>query len=53
MAKNTEKALAALLNAASIKDAASISGLSEKTLRRYLDDAEFQTEFRAGAARRL
>ncbi len=48
---NKEKALTALLTSASITDAAKSCGLSEKTLRRYLEDAEFQTEFRA--ARRV
>jgi hypothetical protein len=48
---NKEKALAALLESATITDAAQKCGLSEKTLRRYLDDADFQTEFRA--ARRV
>jgi hypothetical protein len=44
---NKEKSLAALLESATIKAAAQKCGLSEKTLRRYLDDAEFQKEFRA------
>ena len=48
---NKEKALTALLTSASITDAAKSCGLSEKTLRRYLEDAEFQKEFRA--ARRV
>jgi hypothetical protein len=48
---NKEKALAALLESATITDAAQKCGLSEKTLRRYLDDGAFQTEFRA--ARRV
>ncbi len=48
---NKEKALTALLESASITDAAKGCGLSEKTLRRYLEDAEFQKEFRA--ARRV
>jgi DNA-binding transcriptional MerR regulator len=48
---NKEKALSALLESATITDAAKNCGLSEKTLRRYLEDAEFQKEFRA--ARRL
>ncbi len=43
---NQEKALNALLVSASIPDAAKNCGLSEKTLRRYLEDAEFQKEFR-------
>jgi hypothetical protein len=48
---NREKALSALLASASITEAAQKCGLNEKTLRRYLDDAEFQKEFRA--ARRV
>jgi hypothetical protein len=48
---NREKALTALLESATITDAAKSCGLNEKTLRRYLEDAEFQKEFRA--ARRL
>jgi hypothetical protein len=48
---NRERALSALLSSGSIADAATRCGLNEKTLRRYLDDAEFQTEFRA--ARRV
>ncbi len=48
---NKEKALTALLESATITEAAKKCGLSEKTLRRYLDDAEFQKEFRA--ARRV
>lgn len=48
---NREKALNALLESATITDAAIKCGLNEKTLRRYLDDADFQTEFRA--ARRV
>ncbi len=44
---NREKALSALLESASITEAAKKCGLSEKTLRRYLEDAEFQKEFRA------
>jgi hypothetical protein len=51
MKTNQENALNALLASASITDAAQICGLSEKTLRRYLEDAEFQKEFRA--ARRV
>ncbi len=49
--QNKEIALNALLNSTSVTDAAKSCGLSEKTLRRYLDDAEFQKEFRA--ARRV
>jgi len=48
---NKEKALTALLESATITEAAKKCGLNEKTLRRYLDDAEFQKEFRA--ARRV
>lgn len=48
---NKEKALTALLQSATITEAAKKCGLSEKTLRRYLDDADFQKEFRA--ARRV
>ncbi len=48
---NREKALSALLELASITEAANKCGLNEKTLRRYLEDAEFQKEFRA--ARRV
>ncbi len=51
MKTNQENALNALLASASVTDAAKKCGLSEKTLRRYLDDAEFQKEFRA--ARRV
>ncbi len=48
---NKEKALTALLESASIIEAAQKCGLSEKTLRRFLEDVEFQKEFRA--ARRV
>jgi hypothetical protein len=48
---NQEKALTALLESASVSDAAKKCELSEKTVRRYLADAEFQKEFRA--ARRV
>jgi DNA-binding transcriptional MerR regulator len=48
---NREKAIGALLESATIKDAAQKCGLNEKTLRRYLENAEFQKEFRA--ARRV
>ena len=43
---NKEKALTALLESASITEAANKCELSAKTLRRYLADAEFQKEFR-------
>ena len=45
MAKNTEKALAALLTNSSVKDAALASGLSEETLYRYLRDEDFKNEY--------
>jgi hypothetical protein len=48
---NQEKALNALLESASVSEAATKCGLNAKTLRRYLSDAEFQNEFRA--ARRV
>ncbi len=48
---NKEKALTALLESASITEAAQKCELSEKTLRRYLEDADFSKEFRA--ARRV
>ncbi len=48
---NREKALNSLLGSATITEAAKKCGLSEKTLRRYLEDTEFQKEFRA--ARRV
>ncbi len=48
---NREKAIGALLESATIVDAAQKCGLNEKTLRRFLADAEFQKEFRA--ARRV
>ena len=43
---NKEKALNALLNTNSIADAAKACGLSEKTLYRYLEDEDFQKEYR-------
>ena len=42
---NKEKALTALLESASIIEAAQTSGLSEKTLRRYLEEKEFFDEY--------
>jgi hypothetical protein len=48
---NREKALSALLESSSISEAAKKCGLNEKTLRKYLENAEFQKEFRA--ARRV
>ena len=44
---NREKALTALLECSSISQAADACGLSEKTLRRYLEDTEFAEEYRA------
>ena len=44
---NKEKALTALLNSSSIADAAQKCGLTDRTLYRYLDDAEFKKEYRA------
>ena len=43
---NKEKALTALIESSSITEAAKSSGLSEKTLRRYLEEKEFLTEYR-------
>jgi len=43
---NKEKALTALLECSSISEAAKVSGLSEKTLRRYLEVKEFLAEYR-------
>jgi predicted DNA-binding transcriptional regulator AlpA len=51
MNTNQENALNALLASVSITEAAQKCGLSEKTLRRYLYDTDFQKEFRA--ARRV
>ncbi len=45
MAKNTEKALTALLNSSSVKDAATQSGLSEETIYRYLRDEDFKNQY--------
>jgi predicted kinase len=45
MAKNTQKALAGLLNNSSVKDAALSSGLSEETIYRYLRDEDFRAEY--------
>ena len=49
--KNKEKALSALLQTSSVKDAAKKCGLSEETLYRYLKEPEFNAEYRA--SRRL
>ncbi len=48
---NRETALNSLLASATITEAAKKCGLNEKTLRRYLADADFQKEYRA--ARRV
>ncbi len=48
---NKEKALNALLNSASITDASKQSGLSERTLYRFLEDVEFKTEYNAARRR--
>jgi hypothetical protein len=42
---NKEKALTALLESASIIEAAETSGLSARTLRRYLEDKEFSDKY--------
>jgi bacillopeptidase F (M6 metalloprotease family) len=42
---NKEKALSALLESATITDAAKKCELSEKTLRRYLEEKEFSDEY--------
>jgi hypothetical protein len=47
---NKEKALIALLESSSITEAAQSCELSEKTLRRYLEEKEFSDEY--AAARR-
>lgn len=44
---NKEKALTALMETASISEAAKQCGLSHKTLRRYLEDKDFLKEYRA------
>lgn len=48
---NQEKALTALLNSTSITEAATKSGLSERTLYRFLEDAEFKAEYKAARRR--
>lgn len=50
-ANNKEKALAALLETASVRDASHVCGLSEKTLYRFLDDADFKREYTAARRR--
>ncbi|MGB7201474.1 MAG: helix-turn-helix domain-containing protein [Pyrinomonadaceae bacterium] len=44
---NKEKALAALLETNSIRDAAKASGLSEATIYRFLADKAFLSDYRA------
>jgi hypothetical protein len=44
---NKEKIIAALLESATITEAAAKCDLNERTLRRYLDDTEFQKEYRS------
>lgn len=53
MAKETnkEKALAALLITKDMAHASRHSGLSKRTLQRYLDDPEFVSEYRAARSR--
>ncbi len=48
---NQEKALTALLNSASVTEAATKSGLSERTLYRFLEDADFKQEYKAARRR--
>ena len=49
--RRMQKALSALLSAATIKKAAELSGIGETTLHRYLQDEGFQQEYRT--ARRM
>jgi hypothetical protein len=42
-----ERAISALLQAPSLKDAAKEAGISEATLHRWLKDEDFQTAYRA------
>ena len=48
---NKEKALNALLNCPSIREASKQSGLSEETIYRYLKDVEFKTEYQLARRR--
>jgi methyl coenzyme M reductase gamma subunit len=43
---NKEKVLSALLNTDSITSAAKHCGITERTIYRYLEDAEFKREYR-------
>ena len=45
-------AISALMTTSTVRQAAEKSGLSEKTIRNYLDDAEFRRELRDAAAER-
>lgn len=47
MTPKQEKALAALLTYPTKEKAAAAAGISSKTLRRYLEDPEFQERYRA------
>jgi transposase len=52
--RKREQAIAALLTAASIKDAAQAVGISERTLRRWLDDdAGFAADYHAARRRAI
>ena len=44
---NKEKVLSALLQSNSVAEAAKISGIAERTIYRYLNEKDFQTEVRA------
>lgn len=46
MTKKQEKALACLVTSPTIKAAAQAAGVDYRTMRRYLDDAEFLAEYR-------
>ena len=46
MTPKQEKALAALLTAHTMREAAQQAGIDERTLRRYLQEPEFLTEYR-------
>lgn len=50
-ATNKEKVLNALLKTTSVIEAARLCGLSEKTIYRFLDDAEFLAEYKAARRR--
>jgi hypothetical protein len=46
LSRQQEKAIAALLTAPSIRQAATATGVTEKTLRAWLGDADFQAAYR-------